>query len=99
MTKLTFKRTGADHETHLDLNVDQLSPDEGQNLQQLIEAANFFQLSEYIGTAGLLDEPQYIVGIEADGRRHSVNVNDAAVPESLRPLIVELNRLADAQRA
>ncbi len=99
MIRISFKRTGADHETHLDLDVEQLPTDEGSNLRRLIEAANFFQLSEYMGTAGLLDEPQYVVSIESDGRRHTVNVNDAAVPASLRPLLIELNRLADARQS
>jgi hypothetical protein len=99
MTRINFKRTGADHEIHLELDVEQLPAGQGPNLQRMIEAANFFQLSENMGTAGVLDEPQYVVSIEVDGRWHTVNVNDAAVPASLRPLLIELGRLADARQS
>jgi hypothetical protein len=100
MTQITFKRTGTDHEGEFNLDLDTLPAGESQNLFRLIHEADFFKLPEQLGTAGALDEPQYLITIGyGDGKHHSVSVNDARVPESLRPLIEELTVLADAQSA
>jgi len=98
MMKISFKRTGADHETDIQLGVDLLPAGQSRKFLRMIEAADFFKLPEDLGTAAMLDEPQYFITIDAgEGRRHTVRVNDGAVPESMRPLIVELSRLADSR--
>lgn len=100
MTQLTFKRTGTDHEGEITVDLDSLPAGEAQNLFRLIHAADFFNLPEQVGVAGTLDEPQYVISIGyGTGKQHTVSVNDAAVPETLRPLIDELTVLTDTQSA
>ena len=99
MTAITFKRTGADHEIQSSFELDGLPAADAQDLRRLIEAARFFSLPESLGTAGMLDEPQYVVTIESDGRQRTVSVNDGAVPPALRPLLEALSRLAEDTRA
>ncbi len=98
MIKVSFKRTGTDHETDYAVDLNDLPETEAQNLLRLIEEADFFDLPENLGTASLLDEPQYLITIEyGKDEHHTVGVNDAAVPESLRPLVTKLIALANAQ--
>jgi hypothetical protein len=98
MTRLIYKRTGTDHETALDVEVDSLPGAASQNLFTLISNADFFSLPENLGTPRTLDEPQHIITLEyGGGKQHTVRCADAVVPDSLRPLIEELSALADAQ--
>lgn len=100
MTQIIFKRTGTDHEGEFSIDLANMPGAESQNLFNLIHASDFFELPEHIGTAGTLDEPQYLITIEyGSGNQHTVSVNDASVPETLRPLIDELTRIVDAQSA
>ena len=98
MTKIIFKRTGTDHEGEFHLDLDNMPGTEAQNLFHLIQEADFFKLPEQMGTAGTLDEPQFLITVEyGSGNQHAVSVNDAAVPDSLRPLVDELGKIVDAQ--
>lgn len=100
MTQINFKRTGTDREAELNVDLNSLPASESQNLMRLVTEAGFFELPENLGTAGTLDEPQYVITVEyGTNRRHTVHVNDAAVPQTLRPLIEGLSELADAQSA
>lgn len=97
MINIRFKRTGADRETEFEADLDRLPEAQAGKLSYLLEAAHFFELPELLGTAGQLDEPQYVVTVQDQhGARHTVSVNDSAVPTSLRPLLGELNSLADS---
>jgi emfourin len=100
LMRIRFKRTGTDHETDINLDLDGLPRTQAEDLLRLIEAADFFNLPENLGTAALLDEPQYVLAVEDhNGRRHVVNVNDGSVPPALRPLLEKLNSLADTRAA
>lgn len=100
MTRILYKRTGTDHETELNVEVDRLPAAAAQNLFSLIAESDFFKLPEDLGTPATLDEPQFIITIEyGDGKKHTIRAADAGVPDSLRPLIEGLSALADAQSA
>ncbi len=100
MIQINFKRTGTDRETEFNVDLEALPAAESQNLFQLIHDADFFKLPEQLGTAGTLDDLQYTMTIGfGDNKTHTVSVNDARVPPSLRPLIEEQTALADAQSA
>ena len=73
-----------------------LSAEEEQEYQELVKDAGFFQLAESIDLpGGGADRFLYKLSVEVDGRSHSVEVSDAAVPPELRPL---LDRLTSAAR-
>jgi hypothetical protein len=75
---------------------DALSADEQSQLSQLIEDSRFFDQPEMIGTGGSgADRFQYRISVEDDGRSHTVQVGEDAVPAELRPLI---SWLANASR-
>jgi hypothetical protein len=101
MTQIHFKRTGTDRELELKVDVATLPAGAAQSMFSLISQSGFFELPENLGTAATLDEPQYVITVVygQDNREHTVQVADAQVPESLRPLIDELMALADAQSA
>jgi hypothetical protein len=64
-----------------------------------VDAARFFDLPAVIAspTPGA-DRFQYKITVEAEGRRHTVEVGEAAVPGNLQPLIQRLITLARSAR-
>ena len=83
------------------VNVDSgsLSAEEDGELRGLIETARLFQLPESIDSpVGSADRFMYKLTVEVDGRSHSVEVSDAAVPSELRPLLDHLTSTARRTR-
>jgi hypothetical protein len=80
-----------------------LSPEEAQDLQGLVDAAQFFDLPSHIASpAPAVDQFEYKLAVrtsspEAGERQHAVRVGDAAVPETLQPLLRRLTVLARTQ--
>lgn len=71
-----------------DLDSSQLSPEEGTELNQLVETSGFFNLpAEARATNPGADRFQYKLTVKAGSREHTVAVDEAAVPETLRPLL------------
>jgi hypothetical protein len=95
MTTITFDRTGGivGNEVHLELRLEDLSEDEAQRLQKLIDDADFFGLPENLAGRASPDEFQYLITVENGGDRHSVRATDTTVPEALRLLIKELTMI------
>ncbi len=95
--QIHFERTGGIAGMRVAATIDTgaLSPDEARDLQALVEAAKFFNLPTVIAspTPGA-DQFQYRVTVEAEGRRHAVEVGDASVPDALQPLLRRLTILA-----
>lgn len=83
------------------VNVDSgsLSAEEDGELRGLIEDARLFQLPESIDSpGGGADRFMYKLTVDVDGRSHSVEVSDAAVPSELRPLLDRLTSTARRNR-
>lgn len=68
-------------------------------LQQAIEEAGFFELASQAHPAEIIpDALIYRITCQTDGRRHTVETSDGAIPQQLMPLIDELNQItAQAQ--
>ena len=83
----------------VNVDSDSLSAEEEQELRGLIEAAGLCQLPESIDLpGGGADRFMYKLTVEVDGRSHSVEVSDAAVPSELRPLLDRLTSTARRTR-
>jgi hypothetical protein len=100
--RIEFVRTGgfAGMRMATTVNTDSLPPDEARVLRESVDAARFFDLPPVIAspTPGA-DRFQYKITVEAEGRRHTVELGEAAVPEALQPLIQRLTTLARTARS
>src|SRR5258708_30765755 len=74
----------------------QLREEEARQLDQLVDAANFFSLPETLQSAGA-DKFQYKISIERDGKTHTVQADERAAPPPLASLIKKLEVAARAR--
>ncbi|MBI3739522.1 MAG: hypothetical protein HY258_10795 [Chloroflexi bacterium] len=99
--KIDFVRSGGFAGLRLAVNVDTqtLPADQSAALEKLIRDSGFFNLPEQIKSpSGGADRFEYRLTISDAGRSHSVTVSEAAMPESLRPLIDRLTEMAKSPR-
>lgn len=99
--QIQFVRSGGFAGLNLSATVDtdSLMPDEAQSLRDELNAAQFFSLPSTLEGSSLgADRFQYDITVDDAGRTHSVTVGEAAVPDSLQPLILHLERLAKTRR-
>jgi 3-hydroxyisobutyrate dehydrogenase-like beta-hydroxyacid dehydrogenase len=95
--RVDFERTGgfAGMRTTATIDTETLPPDEARALNELVDAAGFFNLPATISSPSPgADRFQYKITIVAGGRQHTVETSDAAVPETLSPLLRKLMVLA-----
>ena len=88
--KVTFETTGglAGFTTTKTFDTDNLSADQANNLSKLVNSSKFFNQPASIAYSGpARDFFQYRLNIESDGKKHSVNVDEPAAPQELKPLI------------
>ena len=65
-----------------------LPSDQANQMRQLVDAADFFRLPPTITTrAAQPDSFQYRLTVEDNGKQHTVEVGEQAVPGTLRPLL------------
>jgi len=65
-----------------------LVPEEAQNLRQLVEGADFFNLpKKMMPRSPQPDRFQYELRLEEKGRQHTVAMSEEAVPAKLKPLV------------
>ena len=96
MTTINFKRTGGflGRETETDIDLNEMPDDEAQELQRLILETNFFNIPQNLIQPSQHDEYEYIVTVDAGNSHHTVHTSDTSAPESLRPLLEKLSKLA-----
>ena len=95
--RIDFVRSGGFAGMRLATSVDteQLPAEQASTLDKLISDAGFFQLPERIMPAAPgPDRYEYQLTVTAPQHTHSVVVNEAAAPDSLRPLLNYLTTLA-----
>jgi hypothetical protein len=74
-----------------------LSPELAQDVVDLIESSNFFQLpGELLSPQRAADRFQYKITISDDEHDHTVQAGEAAIPEQLWPLVQVLDSLSRA---
>jgi len=95
--QIHFERSGGLAGIRLSQNVsaEGLSEDERKKLAELIEAAHFFELPPVLRTSGSgADQFQYKISLESDQGKHEIQVDEAAMPAQLRPLVAWLQAAA-----
>lgn len=99
--RIRFERSGGFTGIRLDKTVESetLDTEQAIALQHEIDASGFFDLPEkIISPGGGADRFQYRITVESGGRRHTVEVGEAAMPEQLWPLVQHLTTLARTSR-
>lgn len=93
--RIEFVRSGGFAGVSLRLAVESgaLPAGERKALELLVDQARFFDLPPDL-TSPLPDAFQYDVAIEIEGRRHSVRLDEHAMPEEVKPLLRHLTDLA-----
>ncbi|BCL33838.1 protealysin inhibitor emfourin [Nostoc sp. MS1] len=97
--RVSLERTGGFAGISKSINVDtnQLSQQEAEELSRLIEAADLFHLpAQIISSHRQIDRFQYQITIEDNGQRHTVTAGEAALPNSLKTLIEWLNQASSS---
>jgi len=95
--RIYFKRTGGFAGIRLETMIDSdtLPPEEAAKLLDMVESADFFSLPPKITVREIgADQFQYKVTIESKERQHSVEMQEAAIPPTLRPLVTRLTASA-----
>lgn len=99
--RIDYERTGgfAGMRLAATVNTEALPAEEARGLREAVEAAKFFELPALIASAPQgADRFHYKLTVEAEGRRHTVEMSEAVVPEALRPLLQQLMARARAPR-
>ncbi len=97
-----FVRTGGFAGMRLETTVDSnaLPPEEAKTLQQELDSAHFFQLPNQIKEqGGGADRFQYEITVDDGKKKHTVETGEAAMPDTLQPLIQHLELLARTRRS
>ncbi len=95
--RVDFIRTGGFAGIRLTTSVEttQLPPDQAVTIHKLIDDSRFFQLPENIAPPKPMpDSFQYRITVASAEQTHTVSVSDSACPDSLRPLIDYLSKMA-----
>lgn len=80
------------------VSTDQLPVEEAQKVTDLVAAAGFFELPPAIRSVGPgADRFQYTITVEREQGSHTVEVDEAAVPPSLQPLLAWMKNAARAK--
>lgn len=88
--RMTFERTGGFAGITMTkvFDTSTLPDGEANQLRQLVDAADFFHLPATITSATPApDRFQYQLTVEENGKQHTVEVSEQAVPGILRPLL------------
>ena len=88
--RISFERSGGFAGITMKTAIDEkeLAPDEAQKLRQLVEKADFFNLSKKImPRSSRPDRFQYELSLEESGRQHTVTMSEEALPVKLKPLV------------
>ncbi|HEX7975860.1 MAG TPA: protealysin inhibitor emfourin [Anaerolineales bacterium] len=99
--QIHFERSGGFTGMRLNktFNSETLPADEANALQGELASANFFNLPGTIAApAGGADRFHYRISVESGAQQHTVEVDEAAVPETLQPLLQHLTILARTHR-
>jgi hypothetical protein len=69
------------------LDTSNLTAIDAAQLQELIEAADFFHLPAIIPSAAQPDRFRYTITVQAGDRQHTVAVGESTLPSTLKPLL------------
>ena len=99
--RIKFERTGgfAGMTIARDLKMDELSDEQAEKLQELLDDLDFEELPEQIlDTEAMPDQFTYTITVETRRGEHTVTTGDASAPEKMQELLQLLNRLARTRK-
>ena len=99
--RIDFQRSGgfAGLKLRLSLDVNTLPDEQAKAIRRMIDEANFLTIDEVLpGAPNVRDEYQYQITVITENIQHSIQAAESSMPESLRPFVEELTRLAREQR-
>jgi hypothetical protein len=99
--RIDFERTGGFAGMRIAATFDTatLPADQAGALQDLVDAAHFFDLPAQIPPqANVADQFHYHVTIEAAGKSHTIDVGDSSASPALQALLQQLTSLARTTR-
>ena len=87
--KVFFERSGGfmGVPRQVSIDSDSNSPDTKEKLTRLIESSRFFDMPPRIDATGHPDSFQYKIIVEEGERKHSVTLDEASMPNELKPLV------------
>ena len=97
---IQFERTGGVAGMRLTITIDSdsISSEDAAALRDMIHSASFFELpAKSQKSQSGADRFQYKVIVEIDERRHTIEIEESAVPASLRPLLNWLTEKAKSR--
>lgn len=101
--RIEFERSGGFMGLHQNVTLDTstLEPQEAHELHKMVEAAGFFDLpGKLTDSSQTADQFHYRLTIELPEKgRHTVEMSDGSVPETLQPLLRRLTLLARTRRS
>ena len=100
MKKIIFERTGGFMGRKVTLNLDMadLPEDQVEQLVDLVDKADFFELPANLTRQNIPDAFTYHITVVSDKGEHSVQCGDTTAPDNLLALIEELSRQAQLHR-
>jgi hypothetical protein len=86
---LSFERSGGITGIPIRVTFDTsfLSSEEVSHLSQLVESSRFFELPAVLSASAQPDRFRYKIAVREGDRQHGVMVDEAAVSETLKPLL------------
>jgi hypothetical protein len=99
--RVSLERTGGFAGISKRINVDtnQLSQQNAEELSRLVAAADLFRLpAQIVSSQRQIDRFQYQITIEDNGQQHTVTAGEAALPYSLKTLIEWLNQVQPSSK-
>ena len=95
--KIVFERSGGIVGLRIvaEIDSDSLDADEAQELHDLVEQSDFFNLPATLRPdRRLADQFEYKISIVTDERKHTIEMGEGALSDDLRPLVRRLTVLA-----
>ncbi len=95
--RVEFERSGGFTGMHINTTIDTetLPSAQAKELESLIATASFFELPAKTSIPPKnADRFIYMISIESEGRKHTIETSDEIAPDSLRPLLRRLTVLA-----
>ena len=74
-------------------DTDAMPPEDARELTQLVDAASFFNQPQELRSGGA-DKFQYTIRIDREGKTHTVQADERALPANLAPLVKKLEAAA-----
>ena len=98
--RIEFERSGglAGMRIAVSIDTDTLAESEAEELTELVDDSNFFELPEETGTSAGADVFTYKLTVESEGRQHTVTTSDTEAPPALSALLERLERQARRAR-